>query len=220
MNTLLVVNASGRVTRSITRHLTARFAAAWAAGRPGGAVVRRDVGLGPPPPVDEPWIAAAFADPPSHNGAAREALRSSEALIAELEAADAVVIGTPLYNFGMPAQLKAYFDQIVRVGRTFDFDPKAASPYRPLLRSKPVVVITAAGDGALQPGGPLYRLNFLDPHLETILGFIGLTDVSFVRVGYDEFQDDRLKASIAAAEAAVDGLVGRLLPAGGSRRAS
>src|SRR5688500_164496 len=100
----------------------------------------------------------------------------------------------------MPAQLKAYIDQIVPVARTFAFEPAAGDPYRPLLASKPVIVITAAGDGAVLAGGAMAHLNFLEPHLETVFGFIGLKDITHVRVGYDEFQDDRLRRSIAAAE--------------------
>ena len=110
----------------------------------------------------------------------------SETLIEELIEADAIVLGVPMYNFGMPAQLKAYFDEIVRVGRTFAFDADASEPYRPLLSSKPVVVIVSVGDGSLLPGGTLAHLNFLEPHLEAILAFIGLTDITFVRAGYDE----------------------------------
>jgi FMN-dependent NADH-azoreductase len=134
------------------------------------------------------------------------ALQVSDSLIDELVAADGVVLGAPIYNFGMPAQLKAYFDQIVRIGRTFAFAPGEAEPYRPLLASKPVIVVTAAGDGSMQPGGALYHLNYLEPHLLTVLGFIGLTDATFVRVGYDEFQDDRLKRSLSAAERMIDEL--------------
>ncbi|MCY1063802.1 NAD(P)H-dependent oxidoreductase [Nannocystis sp. RBIL2] len=210
MHKLLVVDASGRVTRSITRRLARRFAEVWRAREPQGVVLQRDVGLEPPPPVDEPWIAAAFGDPEARSEAGRAALRTSDALIDELEAADAVVIGAPMYNFGMPAQLKAYFDQVIRVSRTFGFDAAAAEPYQPLLRARPVVVIVSLGDGALNPGGALAHLNFLEPHLRTCLGFIGLTDVTFVRVGFDEFQDGRFRASVAAAEAEVDELAARL----------
>ncbi|HET9523570.1 MAG TPA: NAD(P)H-dependent oxidoreductase, partial [Terrimicrobiaceae bacterium] len=131
-------------------------------------------------------------------------LALSEALIEELIRADTVVLGAPMYNFGMPAQLKAYFVQIVRVGRTFGFDPGASEPYRPLLTSKPVVVVVSVGDGSLLPGGALAHLNFLEPHLRTILAFIGLTDVTLVRAGYDEYGDDRAKRSLTAAEAAID----------------
>ena len=217
MPALRVINTSGRVTRSITRSLTRRLAEGWRARVPGGTVVDRDLGRQPPPAVDEPWIAAAFAEPPPTDAAA---LRTSDALIAELEAADAVVLGAPVYNFGMPAQLKAYFDQIVRVGRTFAFDAAAAEPYRPLLRGKPVVIITSAGDGSMNPGGALHHLNFLDPHLEVLLGFIGLTDLRFIRVGYDEFQDARLTASLAAAERMVDELAAQLTAGAADKLAS
>ncbi|MFY0532543.1 hypothetical protein [Nannocystis pusilla] len=71
-------------------------------------------------------------------------------------------------------------------------------------------MIVSLGDGALNPGGALAHLNFLEPHLRTCLGFIGLTDVTFVRVGFDEFQDGRFRASVAAAEASVDELAARL----------
>ena len=201
---LLVINCSGRITRSITRRLTDRFVAVWRSQNPEGTVVQRDIGQNPPPPVNENWIAAEFANPAKHTSAMHDALRLSESLVEEIVAADCIVIGTPIYNFGMPAQLKAYFDQVIRVGRTFAFTADSSDPYRPLLVSKPVTVITAAGDGSMHPGGALAHLNFLEPHLTTVLGFIGLTDVTFVRVGYEEFQDDRLKRSLAAAETSID----------------
>ncbi len=205
MKTLLVIDSSGRRTRSITRHLTARFAAGWSALYPSAEILSRDVGLTPPPPVNEKWIAAAFSDPAAHTKEMAEALALSETFIDEITQAQAIVIGAPVYNFGLPAQLKAYIDQIVRAGRTFAFDPTdAASPYRPLLTPKPVVIITAAGDGSMHPGGAMAHLNFLEPHLATVLGFIGLSDPMFIRVGYEEFQDDRLKRSLAAAETKVD----------------
>jgi FMN-dependent NADH-azoreductase len=204
MKSLLVINSSGRSTRSITRQLTARFVAAWGSRYLGGEILTRDVGANPPPPVNEAWIAAAFTPPAERTRAL------SDALIDEIIRAEAMVLGVPMYNFGMPGQLKTYIDQIVRIGRTFDFDPAAADPYRPLLRPKPVVVIISTGDGSLHPGGALAHLNFLEPHLETILGFIGLTDLSFIRAGYDEYQDDRFKQTMAHAEIAVDTIIDRL----------
>ena len=207
--TLLVIDSSGRNTRSITRRLTQRFATLWRSHHPEGRIIHRDVGLNPPPPVDEAWIASAFTAAEKRTPAMRDALRVSDELIDELSVADCVVLGAPVYNFGMPAQLKAYFDQIVRVGRTFAFEPGATDPYQALLPSKPVVIATAAGDGTLLPGGAMAHLNFLDRHLETLLGFIGLTEVAFVRVGYEEFQDDRLSRSLAAAETAIGALAVR-----------
>lgn len=209
MNSILILNSSGRTTRSITRRLTDRFAQGWLARHPQGRAVWRDLTENPPPVVNESWIAAAFADPSQRSAPARQALRASEDLIEELAAASLIVIGAPVYNFGMPAQLKAYIDQVVRVGRTFAFEPGKPDPYRPLLEDRPVIVITSAGDGAILPGGALAHMNYLEPHLRTALLFIGLSSIEFVRVGYDEFGDNRFKHSLAAAEAEVDRWVDR-----------
>ncbi len=140
----------------------------------------------------------------------QQSLALSELFIDELFKAEVIVLGAPMYNFGMPGQLKAYVDQIVRVGRTFAFNPVATEPYLPLLEPKPVVVIISAGDGSVHPGGALAHLNFLEPHLQTVFGFIGLTDLTFVRVGYDEFKDDRFKRSIADAESAIEKILDQL----------
>jgi FMN-dependent NADH-azoreductase len=204
MNTLLVVNASGRVTRSITRRLTDRFARGWSAIHPAGTVLQRDVGLQPPTPVNEAWIAAAFAAPDRRTPEMHAALLESDTLLEEIERADAIAIGAPLYNFGMPAQLKAWFDQIIRVGRTFDFTGDANEPYRPLLASKPVVVLISAGDAAMLPGGSAYPSTTLEPHLTTLLTFNGLPDITFIRVGDEEEPGESHERSITAAEHAID----------------
>ncbi|MES2569055.1 MAG: NAD(P)H-dependent oxidoreductase, partial [Verrucomicrobiota bacterium] len=87
----------------------------------------------------------------------------------------------------------------------FAFDPThPTDPYRPLLSSKPVLIVVSAGDGALHPGGAMAHLNFLEPHLRTVFEFIGLSNLSFVRVGYDEHQDNRFRRSLSEAESAVD----------------
>lgn len=204
MNTLLVVNSSGRFTRSITRHLTACFGARWSERYPAGRIIQRDVAATPPPLVNEAWIAAAYSAPEKLTPELQKAIAESDRLIDEIQHADAVVIGSPMYNFGIPASLKAWIDQIVRVGRTFAFEADDPSPYRPLLQPKPTYVIVSAGDGDVHPGGALAHWNFLEPHLQRIFEFIGLTDLEFIRVGYDEFQDDRHTRSLNKAEAAVD----------------
>ena len=177
MKTFLVINSSGRVTRSVTRRLTARFVETWRDHNPGSTVIIRDVGLSPPSPVSEHWIAAAFDD----SGTPAEALCESEALIQEIISADAIVMGVPMYNFGLPAQLKAYFDQVVRIGRTFAYRPNDDDPYRPLLSSRPCVVITSVSDVALYPHGALAHLNFCDPHLTMLCNFIGISEPMYIR---------------------------------------
>jgi len=208
--TLLVIHSSGRVTRSITRQLADRFVQVWRQEQPESEVLVRDVGLNPPPTVNEGWIATAYGGETPINGGPHP-LAASDAYIDEIKRADVIVIGAPMYNFGMPAQLKAYIDQIVRVGQTFEFIPGPQQSYRPLLPStKRVVILVSVGDGSLLPGGPLEHMNFLEPHLATVLGLIGLTDVTFVRSGYEEYQDDRARLSREAAEQAAEETAQRL----------
>jgi len=122
-------------------------------------------------------LAAAFDE----SGSQASDLTESETLIQEIAAADAIVLGVPMYNFGFPAQLKAYFDQVVRIGRTFAYDPHAAEPYRGLLSSRPCTIITSVSEPALYPNGAMAHLNFLEPHLNTLWSFIGISDIRYVR---------------------------------------
>lgn len=205
MKTLLVIHTSGRVTRSITRRLAQQFISHWKAVD-GNRVIERDVTANPLPFVNEAWIAGAFSDPATHSPVLREALAVSDTLIDELLSADAIVIGAPLYNFGMPAQLKAYIDQIVRAGRTFAFQQNEDPPYLPLVKPKPVAVITSAGDATLLSTGSLGHLNHLEPHLSGVLQFIGLPAPIWIRVGNEEFADEQLRQTLAAAERKVSEL--------------
>ena len=207
MKTLLVIDSSARSNRSTTRALTGRFADAWKSRFGGSSVIHRDLGTHPPRPVDDSWIAAAFAKDCEGTPAA---LAESETFIDEILRADVIVIGAPMYNFGMPASLKAYFDQIIRVGRTFDFGDSHENPYLPLVPSKPVVAITSKGSGDYEPGGPMESLNFLEPHLATVLGFIGLGDIRYAKVAREEYKDEEWKRMVVEAEITVDQLVGKL----------
>jgi FMN-dependent NADH-azoreductase len=211
MKTLLLINSSARAARSVTRHLTARFASAWAARHPEAEIISRDVGLNPPSFINEAWISAAFAEATHQTPATRESLATSETLIEELFRASVVVMGAPMFNFGMPAGLKAYVDQIVRAGRTFAMDgDDPAWPYRPLIPAKPLVIITSAGATGYEPGGPAAHLNFLDSHLETVFKFIGFTDISFVRVGSEEHKGEHFTRIMAEAEQEIAQVVARL----------
>ena len=223
MTRLLHLDASARPGRrgieprgAYTRAMSDRFVRRWRAARPGDPVRYRDLGAAPPPLVDHAWIRAEFTPQAQRDATMRERLAPSDALVDELVASDLLVIGAPLYNFGMPAPLKAWVDSVVRIGRTVAFDPaRGEDPYIPLLADRPrrVVLLSSRGGHGMDPGGPLAHMNHLDPHLRTALGFIGISEVHSIAVEYEEFGDERLDASVAAAMARIDALVDTLLEA-------
>lgn len=220
MTVLLQLDASARAGRSDlhahgshTRRLTARFVERWRAARP-DPVAYRDVGQCPPAPVDGRWIQAAFTPVPTRAPWMQQRLAESDALIDELQGADVIVAGVPMYNFGVPSGFKAYIDNIVRVGRTFGFDrARDGEPYWPLLadRGCTLVLLGSRGDYGYEPGGRIAAMNHVEAVVRTAFGYIGITDVRSVAVEYDEFGGDRLARSLRQAEQALDRLVDQLL---------
>jgi FMN-dependent NADH-azoreductase len=207
---------------SHTRHLTERFVRRWQAARPQDDVTVRDVGRTPPRPVTGEWIHAAFTKPEQRAPWMRDVLAESDSLVDELIAADLIVAGVPMYNFGMPAQMKAYIDNIVRVGRTFGFDrARAGEPYWPMLEGmgKRLVLLSARGDYGYDPGGRMAHVNHVEAGVRDVLAYLGVTDFESVAVEYDEFRDARFEASMAAAEQSIDRLADRLLTGVASREA-
>ena len=223
MTTLLHIDASARSGRSGTdphgshsRRLTDRFVRQWLAAQPDSEVVYRDVGQQPPAPVSAEWIHAAFTPEAQREPWMHEALRQSDVLVDELMRADVIVAGVPMYNFGPPAQFKAYIDNIVRVGRTFGFDrSRAGDPYWPLLADsgKRLIILSSRGDYGYDAGGRVSERNHVEPTVRSAFGYIGITDSHSIAVEYDEFADERLAESIRQAEAAVDELVSKLVNA-------
>lgn len=126
----------------------------------------------------------------------------------EFLAADLYIIGIPMYNFCVPSTFKAYIDQIVRPRRTFVFEPEdATNPYKPLVLGKKMFIMTARGDSGFGSGERNEKLNYQDPYLRTIFGFLGITDISFISVENDEFGGTSLAQSIANAQAKIAELV-------------
>lgn len=154
MTHLLHIDSSPRGERSHSRRLTREFVEAWKQTHPADVVTYRDVGRHPVPHVDEPWIAAAYTPPEQRTSQLQAAIRISEQLVDEFLAAEVYVIGVPMYNFSIPSALKAYIDQIVRIGRTFAFAPEdAANPYKPLVLGKKMFIISARGGSGFGAGG-------------------------------------------------------------------
>jgi FMN-dependent NADH-azoreductase len=188
--------------------------AEWLRRRPADGVITREVGRRPPPFIDEAWIAAAFAEPQTRTPAQKAALAVSDELIAELEAGDVIVVATPMYNYGLPAGLKAWVDQVVRIGRTFSFDlDRGDFPLEPLLSGKTMVLLTASGEFGFAAGGARADMNHLDTHLRTLARYFGADAVHHLAIEYQEFGDARHAASVATAHAAVPGLVERVIDA-------
>lgn len=140
----------------------------------------------------ETWIAAAFKPDHERTPAEAEALRQSDVLIDELSRADTLVLATPMYNYGMPAALKAWVDQVVRINKTFTFDlDRGDHPLEPVMTGKTLVLLTAHGEFEFQAGGLRERMNHLDPHIRTVAGYLGVATMHHVAIEYQEFGDAR-----------------------------
>ncbi len=176
MPTLLAIGASPRYDHSTSRKLTSLFVEKWQAAHPGGQVIDRDLLKTKLPFVDLPWIGGAFTPAEQHSPESAAAIKISDDLVAELKAADHIVIGTPMYNFSIPAVLKAYIDHIVRVGVTVTPDNVG------LLTGKKATVILASG-GDFSPGSPIEQYNQASGYLRQVLRWIGITDVDIILAG-------------------------------------
>jgi len=198
---------------SHTRRLSARFVERWRKARPDDRIDYLDVGQHPPAHVNGRWIHAAFTPPPQREPWMAEVLAGSDRLVDQLLAADLIVVGLPMYNFSVPAQFKAYIDNIVRVGRTFGFDrARGAVPYWPMLADarKRLVLLGARGDHGYDPGGRIAHLNHTEGSVRSVFGYIGITDVYEAAVEFDEFGGEQLAQSLREAEQKVDRLVDQL----------
>ncbi|WJN61094.1 NAD(P)H-dependent oxidoreductase [Pseudomonas sp. SO81] len=198
---------------SHSRNLSQRFVSQWLARRAQDSLTYRDIGQNPPTIIDHDWIAAAFTADEQREPWMNDTLQESELLIDELLAADVLVIGTPLYNFSMPAALKAWIDQIVRTDRTVAFDASnPLDPYIPLLADRPrhAVILVARGGVGFDAGGQMAHMNHLEASLITALGFIGITRVHQIAIEGQEVGGELLAASVAQAMGQVDALVEHL----------
>ena len=169
MATLLHIDASlfpGEASAS--RTVTAAFADAWRDAHPQGTVVYRDLAADPLPHMDAVTVSAAFSDPAAHSPEQAAAHAARLALIEEAEAADAIVIGAPMYNFGLASSLKAWIDHVILAGRTLGEGTQS-------LAGKPVVVVASRG-GSYEPGTPREEMEFVKNYLAAVLSaHLGIT---------------------------------------------
>ena len=176
MSKLLVVETSPRGDYSISRQMTRRFVEDWRGMHPGGEVTERDLARTELTFVNAPWLQAYFTPAEQHSPEMKEALRLSDELVAELLAADHLVIATPVYNYNVPAALKAWVDHIVRKGLTLGLDGKG------LVTGKKATVLLASG-GVYTEGSPIRDRDVATQYLRLILKVIGIEDVTVVAGG-------------------------------------
>ncbi|AZD06072.1 FMN-dependent NADH-azoreductase [Pseudomonas chlororaphis] len=202
MSKILAVHGSPRGERSHSRRLTERFLQAWLEAHPQGQLTRREVGRASLPHVSEAFVAAAFYPEPQARPLSMQAdLALSDELVTELLEHELLVISAPMYNFSVPSGLKAWVDQIVRLGLTFNtVQDNGVAQYEPLVRGKKALIVTSRGGFGFGPGGELEAMNHADPWLRTALGFIGIDDVTVVAAEGEESAERTFQVSCAEAE--------------------
>ena len=193
MSTLLVINSSANTGNSVSRTLIDDAVGQILAAAPGTKVVRRDLGTNPVPHLTTANLAGVRGTPATEEEHTASAL--SDLLISELRAADTVVIAAPMYNFSVPTSLRAWFDFVLRAGETFKYSE--AGP-EGLLKGKQVVVLTSRG--GLYSEGPGAAADFQEPYLRHLLGFVGITDVTFIHAEKIGYGPEARAAPIASAK--------------------
>ena len=172
MKTILQLNSSINSNAGHSSSLADAFVARWLDANPGSRAVRRDLAADPVPHLTAERFGAFIAKPEARSAEQQAVVDYSDALIAELREADVVVLGLPMYNFGVPSTLKAYFDHIARAGVTFRYTDKGAVG---LLTGKKAVVLAARG--GVYAGTPSDNEA---AYVRDFLAFLGITDVEFV----------------------------------------
>jgi FMN-dependent NADH-azoreductase len=218
MPTILHLDTSARTLdksrssrNSISRTLADSFREQWEQKITNTKVIYRDLAKNPPNFIDEAWIAAVFT-PDEHRTTEQNTLISlSDELIDEVIKADIILLSTPMYNYGMPAALKAWFDQVIRVNKTFTFDlSRGDFPLQPVLSGKTMVLITSCGEFGFHAGGIREKMNHLGPHIKVASQYLGIEKFYEIRSEYQEFGDQRHIESLNDAHAEVTNLIAQL----------
>jgi FMN-dependent NADH-azoreductase len=202
MSTVLVLTSSSLGEASVSNELVRDAVSRLRSRDPALQIVARDLGSSPVPHLTLDSATALRGGEPA-NAAQEAALALSDELVAELEAADTIVIGAPMYNFGIASTLKAWFDYVLRAGITFRYTESGPEG---LLEGKHAIVVESRG--GLYSEGPAQAMDSQEPHLRTLLGFMGITDATFVRAEKLAFGAAFRDAAIEAARAQLGDAIG------------
>ncbi|AMY67788.1 FMN-dependent NADH-azoreductase [Frigidibacter mobilis] len=194
MTNILRLDASIKPAGSVSRRLTDRILARLTAAHPAASVTSRDLAAGLPA-IDAAWIGAIFTPAEARTPEQAAIAAVSDTLIAEIKAADVLVIGLPIYNFGTPASLKTWFDHVARKGETFTYTE--AGPQGLLTGKRAIIALSSDGT---RFGS---EIDFASGYVRHMLGFLGITDVDFVAADAMVFGPEE---ALAKAEGQVDAL--------------
>ncbi len=216
MTTILHIDSSARRTdndikeyNSISKSLAAHFINKWRTLNNEDKVIYRDLGLNPPDFINQDWIAAVFTDDKKRTVEQKTLLTLSDTLIDEVYQADIIVISSPpMYNYGMPAVLKAWFDQVVRINKTFTFDlDRGDFPIEPIMSGKKLILLSSCGEFGFEIGGVREKMNHLGPHIEIVGKYLGVDEFYEIKAEYQEFADARHEKSLNDAYREIEALV-------------
>ena len=194
MTKILVIDSSPRGDQSISRQVTKLVADKLKAEHSGATVTLRDLAAAPLPHLTENHINAYYTPVEARSEVLKNVIKESDAAVDELLAADVLVIGAPMWNFSIPSVLKSWIDHVVRKGRTFNY---GATGVEALVKGKKAIIVISSG--GLYSEGPMQAMDFDSTYLRSVLGFIGITDVSFIRAEGIGMGEEATKAALASA---------------------
>lgn len=199
MAKVLYINSSVRSNGSLSRQLSGELVAKLAAQ--GNTVVERDLAAQPVPHLTEQMMGAFFTPAEQRSAEAAATIALSDTLVDELLAADVLVLAAPMYNFSVPSTLKAWIDHIARAGRTFQYT--ATGPVG-LATGKKAYIFTASG--GVYSEGPAAAYDHLSTYLRAALGFLGITDITFVQAEGVAMGEDAVAATLAKGRGAIEAI--------------
>jgi FMN-dependent NADH-azoreductase len=196
MTHILLIESSSNLASSVSRDLSESYVKGYTAAHADTTVTERDLVASPIPHLGVDLLGGMFGKPETMSEAQKSALAVSDALVDEIFAASMIVIGVPMYNFGIPSALKAWIDHVIRAGRTFQY---TAEGPKGLVTGKKAVLFLASG--GVYTDGPYKSYDFQETYLRSILGFIGITDVTVVRAEGLAMGPDAATKAVADARA-------------------
>ncbi len=197
---ILFVNSSPRGDYSESKAIGQAIVDKLVQKNPDANVDFLDLTVDSPPIVTLDWVMGAYTDPAGHTESQKAAVATSDIYIDQLFAADTIVLAVPMFNFGVPGVFKLWIDQICRIGRTF------TASYEGLAKNKKVYVVSARGGAGYGPGQAMESADFVIPYLRAVLGFIGMTDVTFYDIENTATANENFHITKGRAQAAIEAL--------------